>query len=152
MYHYASCGLPNVYLKDGYKIKKTPHGDAVSIVNVEGLHQAMARVIVASKSPLTCDEFRFLRKEMELTQQDLADIFGVSEPTIRNWEAGRGENGISKLADSCLRHLYREYMHGDNVIARSIKDIATLEREHHALTLRMVNNVWQADESFPECA
>lgn len=31
MYHYTQCGLDNVWLENGYKVKKTAYGQAVAV-------------------------------------------------------------------------------------------------------------------------
>ena len=35
-YHYVECGLPNVWLRNGFE-KKTPYGEGVSISGIERL-------------------------------------------------------------------------------------------------------------------
>ena len=47
MYHFKECGLPYVWLADGYEISKTVFGDVVRIEDLEGLHQAIARNLTA---------------------------------------------------------------------------------------------------------
>ena len=64
MYHYTGCGLPNVYLKNGYEIVKTPYGKGVTIRDMDGLHLAIGATIVNSPEPLIGHEFRFLRTEL----------------------------------------------------------------------------------------
>lgn len=153
MYHYESCGLPNVYLKNGFEIDETDYGKTVAIANLEGLHRALAKNILVKAGIMSAAEFRFLRKELDLSQAVLAEIMGVSEPTIRNWEAGRGEQGISKLADAALRHLYVESLNCDSVVAKSIKEISALHRELHEIemALSLKDNTWTS-ESLPQCA
>jgi len=40
--HYTLSGLTNVYLLNGYRIRKTPHGDTIAIEDIDGLHRAIA--------------------------------------------------------------------------------------------------------------
>src|SRR3981081_3052180 len=61
MYHYRECGLPNVYLENGYHEIETPYGRGVSIEDVEGLHIAIAHALVEEKPSLTGPEVRFIR-------------------------------------------------------------------------------------------
>src|ERR1700738_5263066 len=77
MYHYRECGLPNVYLVNGYRETETPYGRGVSIEDVEGLHMAIAQALVEEKPSLTGPEVRFIRKLLELTQTQLAQLLGV---------------------------------------------------------------------------
>ena len=39
MIHYTSCGLQNIWLKNGYEVIETAYGKATSIHDVEGLHK-----------------------------------------------------------------------------------------------------------------
>jgi DNA-binding transcriptional regulator YiaG len=151
MYHYESCGLSNVYLRNGYEVKQTAYGEGVSIIDLEGLHRALARKIISSSSPITKDEFKFLRKELDLSQSNLGKIFDVDESTIRNWETGRTE--ITKLADFSLRCLFDESLHCESVLARSIKDICNLNREIHKVSLSLSeDHHWSAEDELQECA
>ena len=36
-YHYVECGLPNVWLRNGFEKKQTPYGEGVSISDIERL-------------------------------------------------------------------------------------------------------------------
>ena len=65
MYHYRECGLPNVYLVNGYREIKTPEGSGIAIEDVEGLHMAIARDIVDTKPILSGPEVRFIRKFLD---------------------------------------------------------------------------------------
>ena len=42
-----------------------------------------------------------IRKEKELTQQQLGDILGVSSKTISKWETGNGLPDITILKKNC---------------------------------------------------
>src|SRR5690606_8297361 len=85
MYHYTESGLRNVWLANGYKIRNVGGEDAVAIHDVDQLHQVIGRSL-ARKPHLTGTEFRFLRKEMGLSQKRLADMLGSSEQTVSLWE------------------------------------------------------------------
>jgi putative transcriptional regulator len=105
MYHYKSCGLDNVFLKNGFVIKQTPYGQAVSIEDVEGLHLAIASDLLRQKTPLTGAQFRFLRKEQDLTQAEMAAILGVGEQTVAAWEKLKSGH-VQRLADIAMRAYY----------------------------------------------
>ena len=62
LYHYVQCGLNNVWLRSGFELQDTPYGKAVSIQNVEGLHEAIAKVLTEKPEQLSGDELRFLRR------------------------------------------------------------------------------------------
>lgn len=105
MYHYKSCGLENIYLKNGYVLKETPYGPAVAIEDIEGLHTAISLDLLRQKTPLTGQQFRFLRKEQDLTQAELAAILGVTEQTVAVWEKQK-QVPVSFMADICMRAYY----------------------------------------------
>ena len=127
MYHYTDCGLPNVYLRDGFIVRDIDGEEAVAIRNLEKLHKAIGLDIVHKAPALTDEEIRFLRKEMELTQSSLANIIGVSEDSIRGWENNRGN--VSAPADKLLRGLYSEHVNGDGHLSDLLNEIGRLNRE-----------------------
>ena len=135
MYHYRGCGLSEVWLKNGYTLRTTKYGEAVSIRDVEGLHNTIGLHIIGHSAVLAAEEVRFLRKELDMSQVTLGNILGVSESTIRNWEAGRGP--IDPSADRLLRSLYSEHVTGDGHVRELIERISQLNRDIHAARLEL---------------
>lgn len=125
MYHYTESGLKNIYLSNGYKAKKTPHGKAVSISDLEGLHQAIGRHI-AARGYMTGAEFRFLRKELDLSQTRFGALLDVSEESISLWER-RGR--VPKMACRWMQALYLESVTGNVKVKDLIEKLADLDRE-----------------------
>ena len=125
MYHYTESGLQNIYLSNGYKEKKTLHGKAVSIADLEGLHQAIGRHI-AAKGYMTGAEFRFLRKELDLSQTRFGALLDVSEEAISLWER-RGR--VPKMACRWMQALYLESVTGNVKVKDLIEKLADLDRE-----------------------
>ena len=103
MYHYRESGLPNVYLQDGYREVQTPYGPSVVIEDVEGLHRALAIMLVNERPHLTGPELRFIRRYLEKTQAELACLLGVEEQSVRRWER---LSRVPKPADRALRLLF----------------------------------------------
>ncbi|MEX3956706.1 transcriptional regulator [Trinickia symbiotica] len=124
MYHYTETGLQNVWLANGYHVRKTAYGKAVSIEDADGLHRAIGRAL-ARKSYLTGAEFRFLRKELDLSQHRAADLLGTSEQTVALWEK-RGK--IPKTADRMFRAIYLETVDGNVKLQELIERISNLDR------------------------
>jgi len=132
LFHYTSCGLPNICLRNGYTVKETKYGEAVSIHNLKGLHRAIGLDIVNNKPTLSSDEVRFLRKEMDLPQKQLAILLDVSETTIRNWESnGNNRADISGPADRVLRKIYLEYIKQESSLRDILERLAKLNRDRH---------------------
>jgi putative zinc finger/helix-turn-helix YgiT family protein len=94
-------GLPGVRLHT--LVTRCPNCGAyeVSIPNLEGLHQAIARTIVIKPARLTSEEVRFLRKVLGWSGADFAEHMGTSAETVSRWETG--STPIGPQADRLLR-------------------------------------------------
>jgi DNA-binding transcriptional regulator YiaG len=103
MYHYRESGLPNVYLSGGYREVQTAYGPSVVIEDVEGLHHAIAVMLVNERPHLTGPEVRFIRRYLEKTQAELGAVLGVEEQSVRRWERLAR---VPKPADRALRLLF----------------------------------------------
>jgi len=126
MYHYQECGLRNVWLANGYHEHDTPYGTGVSIENVEGLHRLIGRQLATEKPNLTGAEFRFLRKELGLSQSRLSNWWGYGEQTVALWEK-RGR--VPKIADRFIRAIYLEKTAGNPQITEIIERFADADRQ-----------------------
>lgn len=145
LYHYKGCGLPNIYLANGYKETKTAYGAAVAINDVEGLHGAIADQLVIKPIPLTPHEFRFLRTFLEMSQKKLGESVGTSDQTIANWE--KGNTSIDKAAETILRMLVREHRGGNVVVRQFVDRLNDADRQERleALTFRQAKKSWRLD-------
>lgn len=103
-FHYTACGLDDVYLLNGFTIHKTEYGTGVSIKELDELHRAIGLHLVMHRKALSPKEFRFLRKQLDLTQGELADRLGVDGQTVARYE--KGDTGISSPSDRLLRVIY----------------------------------------------
>lgn len=142
MYHYKTCGLDSVYLVNGYHEIETAEGNAISIVNLEGLHRAIAHSIVEMPRRLKGAEIRFLRVEMGLSQKRLASLMEKTDQTIANWE--KGETPVTKEADMFIRQLYRQSVGEDPAFSELLKRINDLDHEITRLEMQIANDHWSA--------
>ncbi len=142
-YHYTLCGLDNVYLENGYTIKKTPYGEGIAVHDVEGLHKAIAYNLITKQRKLKGDEIRYLRKELDLSQKGLSVLLGISEPTIRGWEKNRSD--ISGSANTLIRMIYLEKIGKNEKVLKVIEMINQLDNELNKITLSEKNNHWVAE-------
>jgi len=108
MYHYRECGLPNVYLINGYREIETPYGKGISVEDVEDLHLTITQTLVEEKPSLTGPEVRFIRKFLELTQTQLSALLGVEDQSVRRWEK---LDNVPKQADHGIRLVFRDLTH-----------------------------------------
>ncbi len=143
MYQYTTCGLDNVWLKNGFEIHKCGDGEGISIHNLDGLHKAISLEIIQSPQPLTGREFRFLRIELDLSQKAVGDLMEKTDQSIAKWE--KGNHPIPRLADKAIRDLYMESI-GEGVIAGLLSQMAQLDREVHEVSLQLeeIGGEWKA--------
>lgn len=126
-YHYTESGLDNVWLLDGFAFVDGSQGRQVTIEDLDGLHEAIGRLLIEKKKNLTGREIRFLRHEMLMSQTTLAKLLEVSEQAIARWEKGKTQ--IPKPAEALIRLLYREHIKKDGRgnIRSILERIADLE-------------------------
>jgi putative transcriptional regulator len=119
-YHYTACGLDDVYLLSGYEVEETPYGKGVGIKNADDLHAAIGAFLVNSKKSLSGKEIRFLRHQMDLTQSELARLFGTSTQQVARYE--KEESDMPGPADRVLRLLYNEHIQSTT----TVRDLLTV--------------------------
>lgn len=127
MYHYTESGLDNVYLVNGFDIVPSPAGQSVVIQDVDGLHDAIGRFLIRERKVLSGKEIRFLRHELDMSQNTLARMLDVTEQTVRRWE--QEKLSIPRAADALLRSLFAEKIGGDGKISAILARIADIEDE-----------------------
>ena len=102
-YHYTECGLDNIYLVNGFQAEELD-GDVYTFVNnPDMLHRVISIDLAHKADSLSGREIRFLRKEMNLTQSELAIYFDVTAQTVARWE--KGEVDIPRASELLLRAL-----------------------------------------------
>ena len=79
-HHYLESGLDNILLLNGFEVRPTPYGEAVFIQDVDGLHRSIAKYLVEKPTNLTGKEFRFLRIELDLSQQAMGVVWRSIRP------------------------------------------------------------------------
>ena len=139
---YRGCGLDNVYLLNGFRIKELEGESYMSVSGVDGLHLAIAFALATFNGPLGAKEFRFLRRFVGGTQEELAKRFQVSRATVNRYETGE-EKDIPKAsrvllqlrALKALLERTAEMAKSDPVAAKGmlsdvLEDLTDLEMEH----------------------
>ena len=124
MYHYLESGLKNIYLVNGFRSVETPHGEAVSIDDIEGLHHAIAWCLIEQQRNLIGSEVRFIRKFLDMTQKRMAEMAHVTELTIHNWEKARS---LHARADRWVRLFFLEEQ-GTKKFSELINELNAIDR------------------------
>ncbi|MBJ7539692.1 helix-turn-helix domain-containing protein [Marinomonas transparens] len=142
MYHYSECGLPNVYLKNGFKVEQIDGEEYTSIDAMNDLHQTIAQAITDSPLGLRSVEFKFLRIELNLSQKMLGHRFGVSEQTIARYE--KGQSDIPRTTDAALRSLYMEKLEKNSSVSYFLDLLSDAEAQQAAqkILLEEIENHW----------
>lgn len=107
-YHYKACGLDDVYLLNGFTIEETGYGPGVAVQNEKALHQAIGLRLVSDRKALSAREFRFLRKQMGFTQEQLSKRLQVNTQTVARYE--KDQTAIPGSTDFVIRFLYAVYL------------------------------------------
>jgi putative transcriptional regulator len=149
-YRYKACGLDDVYLLNGYELVETSYGKGVQIENIEALHKTIAMHLVMMQKPIKPKEFRFLRKQLNLTQKELGDLMKITDQTVARYE--KGECDIPAPTDFLLRMFYViELMPHDKreKFLEEFKTILAAEADNHnPIYLRETARGW--DVSAPQ--
>ena len=124
-YHYRECGLDNIHLLNGFEIRETDYGKAVTIHDMDGLHRAIGTYLVRERKDLTGPEIRFLRRELRMSQKRLGELLHKSDQTVARWEKGR--NRIDGTADRLLRVLYQLQAGGNRRVRSLLERLADLD-------------------------
>ena len=142
MYKYTDGGLRNVWLANGFAVKRTPYGEAVAIEDVPGLTRAICAALTKKPGRLTGAEFRYLRLHLRSSQKALGQLFGTSEQAIAIWEK---TSKIPLLADKHLRLLWAERDDGNETIKRLMDRLNIVERVTQSrLVLRETGTGWKS--------
>jgi putative transcriptional regulator len=108
-YHYTESGLDNVWLDNGVIVENDPdYGEVYAIQDLDGLHRIIGNDLIHLPRSLKGAEFRFLRRELDLSQKALAGLIGSNEQSVAKWEKARDKSIGNRVADRLLRLLYAE--------------------------------------------
>lgn len=126
MYHYTDGGLRNVWLVNGYEIKRTPYGEAIAFHDLDGLTRCICSALTQKASKLTGAEFRYIRSAgMLLSQPALGKLLGIDGQSVARWEKS---SKVPVWADKLLRLMYTAHAEGHEPIAKAVERIKTVER------------------------
>lgn len=105
-YHYAECGLENVYLRGiNWSCCSKCGYEEAAIPQLERLHRTIAWRLVRKPGLLAGKEIVFLRKQLGLKQYQFARLLGIQQPELSRWETGE-RTRRTKAHDSLIRLAY----------------------------------------------
>jgi transcriptional regulator with XRE-family HTH domain len=144
-HHYRACGLDDVYLLNGFTVEETDYGRGVSVHNEEDLHRAIGLRVISDKKPVSAREFRFLRKQMGFTQEQLGKRLRVDAQTVARYE--KDQTAIPGSTDAVMRFLYAVYLIPEQQRMEVLKELAEEleDRESNsgrAMYFRQTNHGW----------
>lgn len=142
MYKFTDGNLKNVWLKNGYEVKETPYGSAVSIQDVDGLVRAICNAFIRKKVKLTGSEFRYLRLAMLMSQASFGRAIGKSDQAVAIWEKS---SKIPKYADTMIRVIYAAHSNGNEKVKNIVHAINDTERVIH-LVMKDTSKGWHSEE------
>lgn len=134
-YHYKECGLTNIWLISGYEQEEYDGDTYVSVRDADALHRVIATHLILQKSVLKGEQIRFLRKEMDLTQSELAVLINVSAQTVARWE--KDQTDIPGPANVLLKVICLDHLTGDVEplkLAQELQAIDDMETENITFT------------------
>jgi DNA-binding transcriptional regulator YiaG len=103
---------------------------SASIKNARGLHDAIARFIVASPAPLRGQEVRFLRSMLKVSQDGLAKILGQKRGSVARWE-GAPNKAIPGYANRALRYFFALNPDGHELGKKLVELVTELDELEH---------------------
>lgn len=125
MHHYTESGLDNVWLKNGYTVRKTPYGKAVAVVDADALNKLLAVRLTKKEGRLSGKEFRYLRGMLCLSQLNTARMLGVTEGAVSLWER---TGKVPSASDTLMRLLVLEKLEGDGKVGVIIDRVNAVDR------------------------
>lgn len=123
-YHYTECGLSNVFLRNGFEVSEFEGEECYAVHDTEALHKAIGLEILNKTTLLNGEEIRFLRKECGLSQKDLADILGVKDQSVANYE--KEVTKQLKSSDLIIRLQYAAHIQSEANVT-SLQKILSLD-------------------------
>lgn len=136
-YRYEESGLTNIILA-GIEVRHcTACGESQPVIRgIEGLHRAIARIIVEQSARLSGEQVRFLRTYLGWRAVDFAKIMGVGKECVSRWE--NDHDPIGGTADRALRLLVlTQKPVSDYTPERFAEILESIRDERASATLRL---------------
>jgi DNA-binding transcriptional regulator YiaG len=126
-YLYKACGLDDIYLLNGVEKHESAYGRGISVHNAKALHREIGHYLIMHRKALSPKEIRFLRKEMEMTQEELGDCLGITGQTVARYE--KGETEIPGPVDQLTRFCFAFYLMPQEERAKVMEEVMEAVKE-----------------------
>ncbi len=117
-YHFTICGLDNVWLRNGYLLEEEDGESSVTFFGLDNLHKAIGFAIVKNPPSLRGKQIRFIRHQMEMTQNTLAGILGCDVQSVARYE--KEQSYIPVSTDKLIRMLFVEKNENEKISLSTI--------------------------------
>jgi DNA-binding transcriptional regulator YiaG len=148
-YVYEESGLSHVVLQ-GIEVRRCAACKSVEpvILNIEGVHQGIARAVIEKPWRLKGEEVRFLRTYLGFRAVDFARVMGVSKECVSRWENDR--EPIGGLADRALRLLVQTTRPVSDYSSDALNALLeSIQEEHKPIDVRLARRSggWSEQEN-----
>lgn len=106
MTKYLHFALSNLFLTNGYREIHTENGIEREYEREEELEQCIRRLVLRKPEPLRGWDLRFLRRGLDLSQENFGKMTGKDAQTVARWE--KSAESVPKLVDMMIRARFAE--------------------------------------------
>ena len=143
-YHFVGSGLRNVFLVGvEYEVEPATGMQSAVIPCLPNLMEAIGKVLVEKKTPLSADEIRFLRKRLRFSSKHFAELVGLSSEQYSRVENDAAT--VTPTVERVVRLLYATLaklsLDETEEVAKT-KWTAELNRDERILACRDEHNHW----------
>jgi len=143
-YLFVGSGLGNVYLVGvEYEVNEATGEQSAGIPCLPNLLEAIGKVLVEKKTPLSADEIRFLRKRLRLASKAFAELVGLSSEQYSRVENGAAT--VTPTVERVVRLLYAalaKLSPSESEEVAKTRWTAELNHQERIVACRDENNRW----------
>lgn len=147
-YHYTACGLTNIFLENGYALEPdllNSTDNWLSIEKIHELHASIACSLALQGQPLISGELRYLRRQLDMSQNELAHWLGYTEAEYEQWE---NDTTPPRVVDAVVRKLAAE----KEELAISLTEIferidSNNNSDSFVMIFKLIDNSWSISAS-----
>jgi hypothetical protein len=110
LHQYTECGLENIYVQ-GLKIEDDGGHSYIHIPAIGELHCLIAKSLLEEERNLTGKEFYFLRAELGMSIEAIAEQLSVDSTTLLQWQK---TDCVSDQLDFTFRQFFKQKYQQEN--------------------------------------